>query len=329
MDTTIVSENKWGKRIFPIALSVCVVFLILYASLGFLGVTIPSGSQDSIGRVSGWCERVSSSIFREPVNALSNIGFMFAGLLMIRVLSRDQKSLRDRNQFHGFTPVAILYAGATIYLGIGSMLMHGTHTGWGGWADNQSMVMYILVPWLINLKEMGRWSLRRFLTVYTSIVLVYSLTRWIFGSKLGINLDVFDVSIALWIISEVLFKFWTPKMRWISGFFGFVVAAIFGIMPSDIFLDIDKHWWVILFWIPGVLSPNQPRIKRTYSPWAFGGIFSFLIAYMIWLQGYPDSYYCDPDSLIQPHAIWHLTTAFSTWCFFKFLRTDRDFNVTS
>ena len=104
--------------------------------------------------------------------------------------------------------------------------MHGTHTGWGGWADNQSMVMYILVPWLINLKEMGRWSLRRFFTVYTAIVLVYSLTRWIFGSKLGINLDVFDVSIALWIISEVLFKFWTPKMRWISGFFGFVVAAV-------------------------------------------------------------------------------------------------------
>ena len=32
---------------------------------------------------------------------------------------------------------------------------------------------------------------------------------------------------------------------------------------------------------------------------------------------------CDPDSLIQGHAIWHLLSALATWSFFLFLRTER------
>lgn len=50
---------------------------------------------------------------------------------------------------------------------------------------------------------------------------------------------------------------------------------------------------------------------------------SFLIAYSIWTTGTDDHKWCDPDSIIQAHAIWHLLTAFAAWCFFQFLRTER------
>ena len=29
-------------------------------------------------------------------------------------------------------------------------MMHGTHTVWGQWIDNVSMVAYIIIPWLLN-----------------------------------------------------------------------------------------------------------------------------------------------------------------------------------
>ena len=58
------------------------------------------------------------------------------------------------------------------------------------------------------------------------IVLTYGLGRELLGSRLGINLDLFDISIALWCISELLHRFWSPRFRLLSGFSGFIVAAI-------------------------------------------------------------------------------------------------------
>ena len=46
------------------------------------------------------------------------------------------------------------------------MLMHGTNTLWGGWADNLSMIMYIVIPWLYNVYKMSNWSQQTFIKVY-------------------------------------------------------------------------------------------------------------------------------------------------------------------
>jgi len=306
---------------FYLALAICLIYFAVYIILGSKGISLSLEPNESIGDISRWCERVSGGIFREPANALSNIGFMIMGLLMFWVLTNDKAKLNS-NQFHGLTPISSLYAGASIFLGPGSMLMHGTHTEWGEWADNLSMIMYIIIPWLLNIKEMGDWSIKRFFSTYFLIVLVYALARWFFGSELGINLDLFGLSIGLWVISETLFRFWSPAFRWISGFVGFFVAAVFGIMPNEIFSNLNEYWWIVLFWIPAIFSIRAPTVKRNYSPWFFAGMITYVLAFIIWLQGYPDTPYCKPDSIIQPHAIWHLMTAFSTWCFFKFFRTE-------
>ena len=201
--------------------------------------------------------------------------------------------------------------------------MHGTHSYWGQWIDNVSMVTYIIVPWLYNLKELGNWSFKRFITTYILIVFIFSLLSWFFGTNMGINLDLFGVSIALWIISEFLYKFWGKINKWYSGFIGFLVASIFGIFPTDIFSDLVNYWWIVLFWLPALLANTAPTKTRTYNPWFFLGMISYIVAFIIWLQGYPDTKFCNPDSFIQPHGIWHLITAFATWCFFKFYRTEK------
>ena len=299
------------------------LFLFLYLLLGTIGWAPSSQSLASIGEASYWCERVYAGLFREPVNALSNLGFMLAGLLMFYVLSKDQDTGQSPNPLTGFTPLSILYASAVIWLGPGSMLMHGTHTAWGGWADNLSMVMYILIPWLINVGAMARWSSTRVLQIYFVIVFTYAISRWFFGGRLGVNLDLFSLSIALWGISECLLRFWSPAFRWLSGFIGFLIAAAFGIMPWDMLAAPEKFWWIIFFWLPALFASHPPGIQRTYVPWYLLGIAAYMIAFSIWLKGRPGDPWCDPDSVIQMHGIWHLLSAVATWCFFKFLRTER------
>ena len=292
-----------------------------YFILGHFGV-IPSLEPGAvIGEAWRWCERISSSIFREPVNALSNLGFMIVGLTMYWVLSREERD--SKNQFTGLTPISMLYAGAVIYLGPGSMLMHGTHTGWGQWADNLSMVMYILIPWLINVGEMGRWSTKKIFSVYLFMVIIDGIFRWTDGLGTGFGFNLFSVSIGLWFISECLYRYWTPNFRWLSGFIGFFVLAVFGTFPWDVWNNLADYWWIATFWIPGLIAKEPPRYSRTYNPWFFAGVFTYLLAFSIWLTGVPDHPYCDPDRFFQAHAIWHVLSAVATWCFFKFLRTER------
>ncbi len=300
------------------------VFGVLFLAGGVSGWWAPAANEQAIGEISRWCERVSGGILREPSNTLGNLGFVVVGLSMFVVLARDTKAERPRtNRFIGNQPTALLYAGAVVFLGPGSMVMHGSHTFFGAWLDNLSMVAYILVPWIFNLAILGRWKDRRFFIVYGSTLTIYAAGYWTLGSDLGIGLDLFGLSIALWVISEVLYRFWSRVLLWFSGLVGFGVAGIFGITPAVMVNDIGRYWWVLLFWMPAAFARHPPSTRRTYTPWYWAGFAFFMVAYAIWTTGVPESPRCNPDSILQAHAVWHLLTALAAWSFFKFLRTER------
>ena len=303
---------------FNLALFISISFLLIFTLLSALNIIQSSEAAYLIGEASRWCERVSGGLFREPVNTLSNLGFMLVGLYMFWILSKDESN--SFNPFIGINKISILYASVVIYLGPGSMLMHGTNTEWGAWADNLSMIMYIILPWLFNIYSMSKWSISQFLYTYISIVVIYSIWRWFTDFELGINFNLFGVSIGLWVISEVLYRYWSPIFRLMSGFVGFLVLMLFGTMPNEVFENFNEFWWVILFWLPAILSNQQPKYSRTYK-WFFLGMISYLSAFAIWLTGVPDHESCSPDSLIQAHGIWHLLTALSTYFFFIHFRS--------
>jgi len=295
----------------------------MFIAGGAAGWWTAAENEQAIGEVSRWCERVSGGILREPMNTLGNLGFVVAGLAMFLVLARDTNQARPRtNRFIGNQPIALLYATAALFLGPGSMVMHGSHTFFGAWIDNVSMVAYILIPWLLNLTVLGRWRDRTFFVVYGAVLAAYAGAYWMFGSDIGIGLDLFGLSIALWITSEVVYRFWSQRLRLASGLVGFGVAIVFGITPMVMLDDIGQYWWVVLFWLPAVFAKQATESRRTYTPWYWVGFASFLIAYAIWTTGTNDHRFCKPDSLLQAHAVWHLLTAFATWCFFMFLRTE-------
>ena len=313
-----LTNKHWQP--FYISLVLSGLFVIAFFVLSALGYIQSIESQGIIGDASRWCERVSGGLFREPVNTLSNLGFMLVGIYIFYTITTDTNT-SSNNYFVGLTGISILYASAAIFLGPGSMLMHGTNSGWGGWADNLSMIMYILIPWLYNIFRMSNWTVRRFLEIYFSIVVIYAVMRWISGWGLGINLELFSVSIGLWAISEFLFKFWSPLFRFLSGFVGFVVLALFGTTPLDVIANFSEYWWVILFWIPGLLSNKKPTTTRPYK-WYFLGMVAYFSAFIIWSTGVPDHALCRPDSLIQAHGIWHLLSAVATYCFFLHYRSE-------
>lgn len=312
------------SRPLAIALGALGLFGVLFVVAGAVGWGTPAPYEQAIGEVSRWCERVSAGVLREPINTLGNLGFVVAGLAMFRVIARDTaQALPKRNRLIGNQPVALLYASATVFLGPGSMVMHGSHTFFGAWIDNVSMVAYITIPWLLNLSLLRKWGDRAFLITYATILGAFAAGYWWIGPELGIGLDLFGVSIGLWIISEVLFRYWSPAMRFFSGLVGFAVAAVFGITPSDMLDQPRQYWWVLLFWIPGALAHSPPATRRRYTPWFWTGLAAFLVAYSIWLTGTATHPWCRPDSVVQAHAIWHLLSALATWCFFKFLRTEQ------
>jgi len=305
---------------FYIALSISFIFLFVFFILSSFGLIQSSEGASLIGEASRWCERVSGGLFREPLNTLSNLGFMIVGIYMFWVICNDKQN--STNPFIGITPISVLYASVVIYLGPGSMLMHGTNTEWGGWADNLSMIMFIILPWLYNIYSMSSWTSKQLLSIYISIVIIYSICRWFTDWGLGINFNLFGVSIGLWAISETLYRFWSPSFRFLSGFVGFIVLLLFGTLPNEVFNNFSEYWWVILFWLPGLLASKKPVNRRTYK-WYFLGMIAYFSAFAIWLTGVPDHELCEPDSIIQAHSIWHLLSALATYFFFLHFRDEK------
>ena len=305
---------------FYIALSITGLFTIVFFYLSSQGLIQSQEEAFLIGEASRWCERVSDGWFREPVNTLSNFGFVIIGLIIFWIISNESTS--ENNLFFGVTGITLIYATAAVYLGPGSMLMHATNTEWGGWADNLSMVIYIVIPWLYNISLMAKWSIKKFVITYFAIIVIYAVLRWLYGWGLGIGFNLFGTSIGLWFISEALYRFWSPSFRFLSGFLGFFVMFLFGTSPIDIFNNISDYWWTLLFWLPGLLANHKPEGKRS-TIWFILGMVVYFLAFAIWTTGVPEHQNCIPDSFIQAHGIWHLLTALATFLFFIHYRSEQ------
>ena len=305
---------------FYIALTITGLFTVVFFYLSSQGLIQSEEEAYLIGEASRWCERVSDGWFREPVNTLSNFGFVIIGLIIFWIISNENTS-KD-NLFFGVTGITIIYATAAVYLGPGSMLMHATNTEWGGWADNLSMVMYIVIPWLYNISLMAKWSIKKFAITYFVIIISYAVLRWLYGWGLGIGFNLFGTSIGLWFISEALYRFWSPTFRFLSGFLGFFVMFLFGTSPLDIVSNIGDYWWTLFFWLPGLLATHKPEGRRS-TIWFILGMISYFLAFAIWTTGVPDHQNCSPDSIVQAHGIWHLLTALATFLFFIHYRSEQ------
>ena len=319
----MLQKNKLTP--FSIALTSIFITILLFIIFGSNGWGPSAANEQAIGEISRWCERVSGGFFREPANTLGNLGFVFVGLYMFYKLSKDATS--NHSPLFGSFKIALLYASASTFLGPASMAMHGTHTQFGAWLDNVSMISYILILWIYNLKKLTKFSDRSFFISYSVLLGYYAYSYWFFDSGLGIGVDLFELSIGLWIATEVLVKLPNIYGRVLSGLTVLLTQQLFGSSVIDSFQNLQENWEMLLYFIPALIPSLQSDVERKYTPWFFVGVASFFGALMIWETGVPDHPWCEPDSWLQAHMVWHLLCAAATLSFFNFFRTEK--NITS
>ncbi|MEO8292821.1 MAG: hypothetical protein ABI635_06740 [Actinomycetota bacterium] len=114
---------------------------IVFTSVGFPGVV---GITD--------CEALHAGLLRQPVNALSSLTLLAAGLWIL------QRSLRREP---GNRAEAVVFGAGTAIVGVGSVLLHGPNPGWALWLHDLGGLAVLLVVMMGNLGGMLGWAFRR------------------------------------------------------------------------------------------------------------------------------------------------------------------------
>ncbi|MEO8039238.1 MAG: ceramidase domain-containing protein [Betaproteobacteria bacterium] len=103
-----------------------------------------------------YCERVSPELFAEPFNALSNIGFFVAAVLLLRHFGRRGWDFRT-------------LAALTGLVGVGSVTFHTVATQWAAIADTLAIAIFIwfyLQRFLVHHARLGNYSASAFVMSY-------------------------------------------------------------------------------------------------------------------------------------------------------------------
>lgn len=149
-----------------------------------------------------------------------------------------------------------------------------------------------------SLRAWGGWIDLVSMMLYSSFLLVYDLVR-IRGASRRVFVAIFLPLVAVQALADAL----VPK----SGqlLFG---AGIAGVLVLEAL----------------ILRGRVPGLRRQGRPWFAAALGLFAAAYGgIWLWSNTAGPLCDPDSLLQGHALWHLLCAASTLCLYRYLRTEQ------
>lgn len=145
-----------------------------------------------------------------------------------------------------------------------------------------------------GLTHFGGWLDNFSMILYTSFILLYDAFRvWRWDDRIGVFVGVFaGINVVLGLLT------------WFFDGSGTIVFAV--LAGLAVLTEI-----VILWRRPG-------GIDRHFSPWLLAALISFGVAIVIWALSATGRPLCDPNSLFQGHAIWHLL-AMALTPFFVFL----------
>jgi hypothetical protein len=171
----------------PVALAaltaaVSLTLLALAVSFGWLGADVDRGAD--------FCEAAAGRV-RQPVNTLSNLGFVVAGLAIAREAWR-------------LPGVGTTYACIVVLLGPASMAMHATESSLGGHLDMLSM--YLVASFAVAYAAMRVWRRgRSFMVVVFAASVVACLLVEAAGGELPVVMHAGNLAFgALLITARVL-----------------------------------------------------------------------------------------------------------------------------
>ncbi|MEO7941913.1 MAG: ceramidase domain-containing protein [Marmoricola sp.] len=153
---------------------VSLVLMYLAARNGWLGA--------DVGRGDGFCEAARAGLVRQPSNALSNLGFVVAGIAVGWCAGLPAGRLARPG-------LATAYAVVVVLLGPGSMAMHATQTELGGRLDQLSMYLISCFALAYAVVRATRRSTWFFLGLFAALLVVCETVE-----QMHVDLPVVDNS---------------------------------------------------------------------------------------------------------------------------------------
>jgi len=316
------------KKPFFSAFGVLLLLAILYVIVG-----TSTWAVDPIESPTQFCEDISDGLVKEPMNALSNFTYIIVGLVILWNL--PSQDVRGSNPMleHGMYP--ILYAAGSIYIGIGSFAMHGTNTNWGTSMDWTGMLFFISFPVYYNLSRQYAWSDRFFITlffvifIFTAILDTYAannnlvlIENFSDGRKLKLSQITRDymwsLYIGTWIIQEA--KNLSKNRLSLMIFLPLFACVTLSVGAPSLQIIILCLMFIV---IATMLHFNvgQELIRKS-SPNLWIGLAFYVLGNVVWRYGREGEPACNPDSLFQYHALWHLFTGLAVYYFYRYFLTE-------
>ena len=128
------------------------------------------------GAGSMFCEAFSASWIKQPANTWSNLGFVVAGLWMATYASAGLRTkMPASNLFTRSRSMPVVYATLVIFIGPGSMALHGSGHGWGHTTDVFAMLVYIMFPIAWSTTRLFGGDERLFWRIYLPLTVVLAV----------------------------------------------------------------------------------------------------------------------------------------------------------
>ena len=153
--------------------------------------------------------------------------------------------------------------------------------------------------------------------IFAILLWQYSLLTFLWGALIGI-----------WLSQELALKYQKqPHVIFLLPTSIILFLFLYtnpGKTPIDFILSEFEAillWAALAFFLYRI---EDIKLERTHAPYFWAGFASYFLATIIWQPSRTDGVLCDPDSLLQGHALWHILGAVSMWCFYKYFRTEID-----
>jgi peptidoglycan/LPS O-acetylase OafA/YrhL len=171
--------------------------------------------------IDGYCERVMPGFWDEPLNAVTNLAFIIAALILWRLAARAGTARR---------PTFLIPTVLLALTGVGSFLFHTLANGWSGMADTLALGFCLLATIYA--------AARRFLGLSWYLALIWPVGMLVAAIAFGRFVPVpgsfyFGPLAAGGVFALALVLRGHPAGRWIG-------AAVLVFLPSFFFRTIDE-----------------------------------------------------------------------------------------
>ncbi len=176
-----------------------------------------------------------------------------------------------------------------------------------------------------------RFHTRRFhASIFSALVVLLgpgSMAMHATLTPIGGKLDMLSMYlVCAFMTAYAMQRFWGWKPLHFTIVFVSVIAvcewagAYHGHLPLpllDYAGDAVFAFFIILASVFEILNSYVRKFQHQRK-WAYYGLASLITAFIIWNLSQTGSPFCDPHSLIQGHAIWHLLDALAVYFLFRF-----------